>query len=473
VESAVAYDGPSEVAAGALRLSPCVLRDRTHLVARLADPLATRDALLSLHDVARSELYVSPGEVERRQLDPVITVAPGEVLFESFSLDESTYGRVALRERGLCDVEQQAFGTTNVDFSDRLVHGLEGLRGGTKVGLRVASSGLVVDAGGGARVEEAKIELADSWVHGFLAVQAAIRRPAVRLDLHPGDLRDLLTYLRKRKEQGSPRSLRFRLAPGRAPSVVVEPWNETLDLRRSRHDAGADREVRVWGRRRLLLLQRALPGAKAARALLQGTGLPSFWTVDHGTVAVTLGLSPWTERDWAGLDPLPLGDEEGPAGLVEPAALHLEAARRATTSEVARALKKEEAPVRAALDRLCRDGRALFEPDADDPAGGAWLARRLFQGEPPPPPASAERTKAAAAIVKKGGVALGEARDVEGGRRVAARVKGNGTYEVTSVLDAGGRLLRGACACPFFARLGLDRGACKHLLALAAVARGP
>lgn len=473
METTVAYAFPSEVTSGkagsALRLSPDLKRDPAHLVARVAATLPFRDALLALHDVARSELFVTQEEIEARALDPVVTVSDREVYFESFSLDESTYGRVTLRESGLADVERQRLGTTNVEFSESLRAGIEAIRGGSAVELRVASEGLSVATSGRA-VEEKKIELADSWVHGFLAVQAQVRARATALDLAPSDLRNVLTYLKGRKETVSPRSLRFRLRPGRAPSVTVEPWNETLELLRSRHDAAEDQEVRVWGRRRLLLLQRALPGAKGARALLQGSGRPSFWTVDHGPVAVTLGLSPWTDRDWASLEPFELSDspdEPSLAALVERAALALQERSRASASVLAARLGSPEPAARAALDHLCREGRALFEPE-----GESYVARRLFLGAPPPPAAPAERARAAAAIVKKGGVAISERLAAPaGGETVRARVKGNGTYDVTAVIDASGGLARGICSCPFFARHGLERGACKHLLALARSAR--
>lgn len=477
METSVAYGAKSAVTseggATALHLSPNVLRDDTHLVARLAEPLAFRDALLALHDVARSELYVPAEEIERRQLDPVVTVAPGEVYFESFSLDESTYGRVSVRERALADIEKATFGTTNVEFSEALRQGLESIRSGTRVGLRVARSGIALEAGARS-IEETKIDLADSWVHGFLAVQASIRRPAVTLALHPGDLRNIITYLKGRKETRSPRSLRFQLARRKPPSVVAEPWDETIELERSKHDAKEDREVRIWGRRRLLLLQKALPGAKAARAVLQGSGLPSFWTVDHGSISITLGLSPWTERDWAGLEPFSLGADADPGALalVEKAALFLEEKRRATASLVAAAIGVEEGAARTALDGLCSEGRALFDPEGD-----AWVARRIFTGTPPPPPASAERAKAARAIVEKGGVTLADTESSRAGalargtRVIEARVKGNGTYDATAVLDSKGALVRGICSCPFFSRMGLERGACKHLLALALAGR--
>src|SRR5262245_48037806 len=96
--TATAYAAPSEVLAeggrAELRLSPNLRRERAHIRARLRDPLAFRDAMLALHDCARSELYASPEEIRARQMDPVITVTPREVFFEAFSLDESTYARV-------------------------------------------------------------------------------------------------------------------------------------------------------------------------------------------------------------------------------------------------------------------------------------------------------------------------------------------------------------------------------------------
>lgn len=307
----ISYGAASALVEGpdglALALAPNRLRDPAHLLARVREPLTFRDLMLTLHDVASSELYVSAAEIERRQLDPVITVAPADVYFEAFSLDESTYGRATLRAAAL-DASHRVPGTTNVEFSRALANALEAVRSRSRVDLRVEPLAFRVDGPAGAVIED-KIDLPDTWAHGFLAVQSAVRHPSVLVDLHPGDLRNLLQYLRARKEAVSPRSLRFQLDPGAPPRVLVEPWDETLAFERSTHDAAASREIRVWGRRRLLLLGRALPAAKRVRARLQATGRPSFWTLDCGPLAFTLGLSPWCDRDWAGLEPeRPTGD---------------------------------------------------------------------------------------------------------------------------------------------------------------------
>ena len=60
------------------------------------------------------------------------------------------------------------------------------------------------------------------------------------------------------------------------------------------HRRHAPREIRVWGRRRLFILERLLPRAKRVRVFLLGSGLPTFWVVDLGDLSFTLGLSGWT-----------------------------------------------------------------------------------------------------------------------------------------------------------------------------------
>lgn len=205
-----AYAADSEVmqdeAGTLLPLFPNLRRPPTHLRTGLADPLAFRDAMLALHDCARSEHFVSSEEIEHRAADPVVTVTPGAVFFEAFSLDESAYGRVTLRQPALRAVERLTPGCTNVDFSPRLRAGIERIRSSSPFVLQVEAGALEVNA-----VREERIDLPDGWAHGFFAIQASLRRPAVQVELHPTDLRNLVAYLRGRKESVSPRSLRFQL----------------------------------------------------------------------------------------------------------------------------------------------------------------------------------------------------------------------------------------------------------------------
>ncbi len=178
---------------------------------------------------------------------------------------------------------------------------------------------------------------------------------------------------------------------------------------------------------------------------------------------MTLGLSPWSERDWtADAVPLTGGVPDVATEDLDRTASFLTRREQAFAEEVARGTGVSNERALAALDALCVHGRVLYDPGTD-----LFFPRRLFTGDPPAPPAPHERRAAGAAIAARGAVAI--SRDaLEGRTRVLqAVVKGRGTYAVTAVLDEAGRLARGACACPFFARFGLQRGACKHLLAVA------
>jgi hypothetical protein len=55
----------------------------------------------------------------------------------------------------------------------------------------------------------------------------------------------------------------------------------------------------VWGRRRILILERLIQLAKKFTVHLLGSGLPSFYIADLGHMNFTLGLSGWTANDWS------------------------------------------------------------------------------------------------------------------------------------------------------------------------------
>lgn len=439
VETVLAYRGTSGVERDVVRLAPNLRRDPTRLHACIVEPLVFRDALLALHDVVRSELYVSAEEIERR-LDPLITVTPEGVFFEAFSLDESSYGRIALRPDALAGLRDTSYGCTNIEFSQTLVSGLRQIRSDRATHLEVAGEGIVVQHGE-RRDREEKIELPDSWMRGFLEVQAALRLPAQELTLAPIDLKNVLAYLKGRKEKESPRGLVFELGP--KPSVTVQPWNEVFPLRKSTYQ-GAPATVKVWGRRRLLLLDKVLGRAKQIRVRFLGTGGPSFWSCDLGSISFLLGMSAWSAREWTEADCFRLFEP--------PAADAQELTRTLAALEEHLVLSRGD---RAALNQLCLQGRAMYDPESD-----RWFARRVFAEDPPAPAAVTEREREAEQMVQRGQVQSVVSRD---GRHHGV-VKGR--YHVACEVDDDGRLRAGRCDCAFYTRLSLQRGPCKHLLAL-------
>ena len=109
----------------------------------------------------------------------------------------------------------------------------------------------------------------------------------------------LLAWLKRHREKQGPRAIRFELNDGKAPRLVLEPWNVT-SRQSINHISGARDGTgphlgHVAG---LLSLARLLPLASEIDVYLLGNGLPSFWVVQMGNMRLTLGLSGWTTNDW-------------------------------------------------------------------------------------------------------------------------------------------------------------------------------
>ena len=190
-------------------------------------------------------------------------------------------------------------GTTNVDYSRSLYEEFRKIRGYKETRLTVDPEGFEVQTGPDPAHREEKIEVPDSWVRGFLQVSSAMTLDGVDLDLDPLDFHAICFHLKRRKEKSGPRSLRFRLVPGQPPVITVDPWGTEIVCRRSMHFATESTEIRIWGRRRLLVLENLVPVARRVRVKLLGYGMPSFWQVDMGELKFTLGLSGWTANDWS------------------------------------------------------------------------------------------------------------------------------------------------------------------------------
>ena len=232
-------------------------------------------------------------------LDPVITVHPDEAFFECFSQDESSYGRLGASYEVFQNVGEFSCGTTNIDYSSPLYDEFQKIRSYKKTRFEVDPTGFTTQTGEDAAYKEVKIDLPDSWVRGFLQVNSAMSLPATRVSLHPMDVHNFLFVLKRRKEKKGPRSMRYRLTPGQPVKVVFEPWNLEVTCPRSIFEGEGTHDIRVWGRRRLLILERLIPVARRFTVHLLGSGMPSFYVADLGDLSFTLGLSGWTANDWS------------------------------------------------------------------------------------------------------------------------------------------------------------------------------
>lgn len=404
-------------------------------------------------------------------LDPVITVHPDEISFECFSQDESSYGRLACSYEIFTELGQRACGTTNVDYSAALYDEFQKIREYKETALTVDPTGFDVKTTGEAAYREVKIDLPPSWVRGLLQVSAAMTRPAVSVSLHPMDVHNLCFLLRRNKERHGPRSMRFLLEPGAPVRVRMEPWNIDVVCPRSIFEGDQADEIRVWGRRRLLVLERLLPVARRITVRLAGSGMPSIWLADLGDMTFTLGLSGWTSNDWSAhanfdlLAPRTSVDAVTARRVFEA----LKERWRATPPELSEALQLDPALVTGALGLYTQAGRVMY-----DVGQQVYRARELSR-EPLPLDTlrfSSEREAQALRLVDAGqlrDVELGT--DTEGRARVVARIEGGRRPVITAlVLDADDGVAGAECSCDYFVRNRLRRGPCEHILALRVVA---
>ena len=121
-----------------------------------------------------------------------------------------------------------------------------------------------------------------------------------KVELSVDTVYSLLAYLMRHREKSGPRSIRFELTPGQAPQLVLEPWNVALQSHGPAYQGLGRETIKVWGRRRLMVLQRLLPLTDRVEVLLLGSGMPSIWTLHLGEMRFVLALSGWSENDWTG-----------------------------------------------------------------------------------------------------------------------------------------------------------------------------
>jgi hypothetical protein len=395
--------------------------------------------------------------------DPIVTVAPDVVFFEGFAKDESSYGCVFLDRNALGGAQDASLGTTNVDYSMALYEGFQTLRSYRKSSLEVDPSGFGVKVEGGGDVREEKIDLPPSWLRGFGQLSAATALASTNVELPVETVYALLAHLKRHREKHGPRAIRFELSPGKAPTLVLEPWDLRLQSHGPAWKGDEARTIKVWGRRRLQVLTRLLPIADRIEVRLIDSGLPSLWTVHMGELRFVLGLSGWTTNDWASgaqLDVL-IGDTLVDASTLAGIEEALRRDRTLTRPEIVRAVGATEDATRTALHRLCKQGQAVF-----DYATGSYRYRQILDaplGESLLGPEPQEVVRGRTHFLQRA-VKITRREPVTATRTLyVARIDGT---ECEAILDLDGQFRKARCPCPHHRHAGLRKGPCRHLIAL-------
>jgi hypothetical protein len=398
-------------------------------------------------------------------LDPVITVHPDEVFFECFSQDESSYGKLSCSYDTFKEIEEHSYGTTNIDYSDKLYDEFQKIRDYKETTFAIDPSGFEVETELSDEFKEEKIELPDSWVRGFLQISSAMTMEKSSFTLHPMDMYNILLMLKRNKERKSPRSLRFILTPDRPVEVLFEPWGKRLTFRRSIYEGKTSQEIRIWGRRRLFILERLLPIAKSFKVSLLGSGMPSFWEADLGSMNFTLGLSGWSANDWSASANFDLMSPRAEVDSVTSQRVfdalstnHVESA-----ISLSARLGLEKPIIESALGIYAQQGRVLYDMHKK-----SYRVREL-SGEPLPMDRlqfSNEREEKASNFVLANLVTLGKVYLQEESVQIQGAVMDNAkTYSTMLVIDNEMKLKDATCNCWYFGQNKLHKGPCEHILA--------
>ncbi len=483
-----------------------VYRDPVRLDGLIKDPLRFREAVAALYAVVGSDYRYVPkdrtaylaylrmrretaglGARQAQQtflvwvlrndplalvlLDPVVTVHPDQVFFEVFSKDEGTYAKLGFDLTAFDLAHQPSCGTTNVDFSQALHSGFEQMRSYRQTRLSVGREAVKLATEETGAVLEKKVRVPDSWLRGFLQVQSAATLPHATFSMAPVDLYNLLRHLRMHGDRkGKRRGLRVELVPGEAPRLVLEPWETVLPTTAGVYRGRSARVIRLWGRRRLMLLRRLLPYVERVDVALLGSGLPSFWVLRAGPVTLTLGLTGFTASDWSQAVSLDLLlPRSAQAGKALETVLHkLADVWVLGAKDLPAATGLKGAALAEALQAGCQQGKLMYDLAADAYRLRALteapldLGRLEFR--------NARERSARDLVTRRGAVRIVSENRIAGtGVEVVGEVavaEDRRDYRPVLLLNEEGMLSKAECTCAFFRKQGLKAGPCAHLVAL-------
>jgi hypothetical protein len=259
-------------------------------------------------------------------------------------------------------------------------------------------------------------------------------------------------------------------------------------LEGAEHNYTERKTTRVWGRRRLKLIEGLLPFAERVDIYLKGRALPSFYALKLPGMTFLLGLTGWSGSGFTDSGGFDLLSEAAAANddQLEPALALLRERQHASTNELAGALGIAPLAASRVLVRLCRQGRAMFDVETQH-----YRHRELFEAPADeatyfPPDRRRElaaqllaedrvRVRTCVAEESKKVRSFKDPTSGETKRKIVREI----VYRDWRIIGAVGdqdpveivindldRIIFGRCSCPHFAEHLLNRGPCEHMLAL-------
>jgi len=464
--------------------------------ANLRDPLRLREALLTLYKIVGSDFRYVPkdrtayiafqrmrresakqGAWQAQQayfdwlyrndpdawliLDPIISVHPDEVAFEIFSKDEGMYAKLSVKPEAFDKVNQksQKYGTTNIDFSQSLHDHINQFRSyrTTRFSINQQDTSIDTESARADSVLEKQIKIPDSWIRSFLQVQSAATLPMESFHLAPIDVYNVLYELRMNADiKGKRRGLRVELVPGESTAGIYEGCQAKV--------------VRLWGRRRLMLLKPFLALAESVEIKVLGSGLPCFWILRGKDLELTVGLTGFTVANWsqaACFDLLLPRSTEASKDL-KTIIETLSGSWFASHANLAKSTGIAGPDLTQALQLGCQQGQLVY-----DIANDLFRLRPLIQQ-----PLDLEKLQyrnkrerqAHDLLLRKNAITISGENYIHGsGLEVTGKVEvkeDKRDYRPQLLINEDGYVAKADCTCNLFRQQGLKEGPCTHLIAL-------
>lgn len=397
-------------------------------------------------------------------LDPVITVHPDQVFFECFSKDESVYGKLSCGFDVFNNISDFKCGTTNVDYSQKLYNEFQKIRTYKETDFKIDPKGFDVQTTGEDIYREVKIDLPDSWVRGFLQVSSAMTTDKVSFELEAIDIANFIAVLKRNKERKGPRAIKYILKPGQPIVAIFEPWNIEIECKQSIYKGDKEREIRVWGRRRIGLLERLLPITDKFTVHLLGSGMPSFYTAHlNNEMYFTLGLSGWTANDWTQSSQMDLLAPRFQVATTTMQTIYLELKKTwfETDAKLAQKLNLDVETVKRSLSAFAQAGKVIY-----DLKNNVYRIRELKREgiDIESLRFSSETDREAYELMEKG--AVKRIRSIAKGENVIVEGRVENKYEAKVAINKDLQVVDGRCTCAFYYKNKMTKGPCAHILAV-------
>jgi hypothetical protein len=291
--------------------------------------------------------------------------------------------------------------------------------------------------------------------------------PKISLNLTPATVSDLLAVLEQKKDNVSPKSLKFILEPGKKPWIEIEPWGIIIKEQEYFYKGNEIQCIRIWGRRRLMVLKDLLPHATELELELLGSGLPSFWRIRSTDIEMDLGLSGWSSNDWASQTKFSLMSNIDKLNEQEIKRVSsvLFQSNGMSVDEIVTETGLERLTASFALQKLCSRGQAMFDFHKK-----IYRWRELFPEELIPKDLKEDpKIKNALKILEANKLNITEKTKNDQGLHVKAMIqkpKAQDFFDLELNFDKDGRAVKMNCSCIEFKKTSLKKGPCSHLIAL-------